>query len=775
MNHRVGAGVYDLLDDPQQPREHLRHLSTAVDGGFSAAGENRFLADGEVPIALTAHRLANAGTVFRLRFGTATRPDYGLLPGLTAVEPLPLATTGDAWTLAAGDVSLTLHRAPLRITVARRGEALLSSIFDVLLDEHLLGWARLPALAAGKDRWLASFELGADEPVYGLGEKFGALNRRGQLIVGRNEDALGVNAEQSYKNVPFAWSPRGWGLLVHTPAPVTHGVGYAPWSHRGYVVDVPDETLDLFFFVADTPAEILRDYAALTGAAASVPLWSLGTWVSRAYYRTPEEALDVAREWRRRELPGDVLTLDGRACWEVAKRFSFQWDETRFPDPAAALGALKAEGFRLCVWEYPLLSVQGPLFNDFAARGWLLKDQSGKAYEYHWPGTELVGPLAARRGKSPFGPVLTPLPTSGILDFTQPEAYAWWRDAHKALFDIGVDTLKVDFGEQVPDDAVASNGDSGQRLHNVYALLYQRCVFEASEKFRPGDAVLWGRPGFIGSQRYPVQWGGDPQSDWGGLAGSVRGMLSYGLSGVPYYSSDIGGFYGAQPTAELYLRWVAQGVFSSHCRFHGIGPREPWYLGEEVSALTRQWLQFRYRLIPYIAGAVEESIATGLPVARAMALAFPDDTVARHFDLQYLFGPALLVRPLVEAGGRAEVWLPKGSRWFDLWSDAEYEGGQLIEVEAGLDRIPAFGREGHVLPLGPALQRTDEIDRAQPLDELWLFGKPAVAPRVLGDGVSLAAPGVLQLRSDARLTLRGWGTRWQQIGTRVRAVGEAGA
>jgi alpha-D-xyloside xylohydrolase len=762
MNHRVGAGVYDLLDDFSAEVETLRHLHAA-----SAGAEGELLADGSVPVRLTAHRLAGAGTVFRLRLGATSRPDYGLLPGLTPPEEQDLRSDSKSWTLSSGEASLTVHASPLRISLARRGEPILSSIFDVLLDEHLLGWARLPAFAAGKERWLAAFELGADEAVYGLGEKFGALNRRGQLIVGRNEDALGVNAEQSYKNIPFAWSPRGWGLLVHTPAAVTHGVGYAPWSHRGYVVDVPDDALDLFFFVADTPAEILKDFAALTGAAAAVPLWSLGAWVSRAYYKTPEEALAVAREWRRRELPADVLTLDGRACWEVAKRFSFQWDESRFPDPAAALAALKAEGFRLSVWEYPLLSVQGPLFDEFAARGWLLKDREGHAYQYHWPGTELVGPLAARRGKSPFGPVLTPLPTSGILDFTQPEAYAWWRDAHQALFDAGVDTLKVDFGEQVPDDAVASNGDSGARLHNVYATLYQRCVYEASEKFRPGNAVLWGRPGFLGSQRYPLQWGGDPQSDWGGLAASVRGMLSYGLSGVPYYSSDIGGFYGAQPTPELYLRWLAQGVFSSHCRFHGVGPREPWFLGDEVVALTRAWLELRYRLIPYLAGAIEESIATGLPVARAMALAFPEDAVARHFDLQYLFGPALLVRPIVEAGGRAELWLPKGSRWFDLWSDAVFEGGQLIAVEAGLDRIPAFGREGHVLPLGPAVQRTDAIDREAPVDELWLFGTPQAAPAVLGDVLSLNGDGRLTVRGGKALALRGWDRRWRQSGETI--------
>ena len=242
----------------------------------------------------------------------------------------------------------------------------------------------------------------------------------------------------------------------------------------------------------------------------------------------------------------------------------------RFPDPRAALTRIKQHDLRVCVWEYPYVSIHSPLFTELAAQDYLLKDSMGDAYVFGWDTTSAT---------TPFGDVLTPLPDSGIVDFTNPDAFAWWRDAHKALFDDGVDVIKSDFGEQVPDDAIAYNGDSGRRLHNVYPLLYNRCVYEATEQFqRNGDGppIVWSRAAWAGSQRYPLGWGGDPQSDWEALAASIRGGLSWGMSGSPYHSSDVGGFYGAEaPSGELYVRWLQTAVFGSHVRMHGIGEREP--------------------------------------------------------------------------------------------------------------------------------------------------------------------------------------------------------
>jgi alpha-D-xyloside xylohydrolase len=656
--------------------------------------------------------------IFRIRLGPTTRPDYGIVVG--RAKPCTVSEHGGTWTFGSGDGALELAGVPLRVKLSWRGVPVLTSI----TDEHFRGFTRLPTFGRLRQGglWTAAFALGSGEAVYGLGEKFGPLDKRGQLIHSQVEDALGVNTGLAYKNVPFAWSPGtghgAWGMFVHTPGMVTHGVGHPDWSHRSYAYLVEDEALDLFVMAAETPAGILDLYTQVTGRAPEVPRWSLGLWVSRMYYRTPDEAADVAARLRERRIPCDVLTLEGRAMCTTDTRFDFEWDRERFPDPAAALARIKSHALRLCAWEYPYVSIRSPLFQELAARRYLLTDEHGDPYVFHWD----TSPAS-----SPFGTVLTPLPESGILDFTNPAAFAWWRDAHRPLFEAGVDAIQSDFGEQVPDDAVAFNGDYGRRLHNAYPLLYNRCVYEATARFRQDGTppIVWSRSGWSGSQRYPIGWGGHPQSDWEGLAASIRGGLSLGMSGFAYHASDIGGFYGsAQPSPELYVRWLQASVFFSHMRLHGMGEREPWAFGAEAEAVARKWLALRYRLVPYLERVVKQASRTGLPVMRAMPLAFANNALTRSFDTQFMCGEALLVAPIVAAGGEVDVALPPGA-WYDLNTRQRYAGRQVLHYKAKLDQFPVFGREGYALPLGRAVQHTGEIDAARPLEMLWLFGRPA--------------------------------------------------
>jgi len=281
--------------------------------GASASGASLATSTGDI-LEVSCH----GPGVFRLRVGPSTKPDYGLIVGRTKACAVGQAE-GGALTFTAGDTTLEIAAAPLRFRLLHRGAPVVGSI----TDEHFRGHTRLPAFGRVREGgcWTAALALASGEPVYGLGEKFGPLNKRGQLIHSEVVDALGVNTGLAYKNAPFAWSPGNgkgaWGLFVHTPAPVTHGVGHPDWSHRSYVVEVEDEALDLFLFAADTPAGILDLYTQLTGRAAPVPLWSLGLWVSRAYYKTPEEAAAVAAKLRLHRIPCDVLTLDGRAAWKV--------------------------------------------------------------------------------------------------------------------------------------------------------------------------------------------------------------------------------------------------------------------------------------------------------------------------------------------------------------------------------------------------------------------------------------------------------------------------
>ncbi len=646
----------------------------------------------------------------RLRFERQPETDYGLLAGEPQEAIVELAESEDGYTLACGELRLELLRQPLRLRFSAGGRTLLASADD----RTIRGDLRFMPFACTPEAWLAALALKSSEAIYGLGEKFGGLNRRGQLVTNWNRDAIGVNAEISYKNTPFAWSTAGWGLYVHTPARVTHGAGYAPWSHRTYVLKVDDPNLDLFLFAGETPAAIVERYTWLTGRAPELPRWSYGMWMSKAFYATAGELQEVAGKLRERRIPCDVITLDGRAWHKPETRFDFAWDPERYPDPAGFVAGLRQQHhLRLCLWEYPYLSTRNPLFAELDAKGYFLKNPDGSTYIHRW-------------FPPPMDTLVPHLQPSAIIDFTNPEAYAWFRDMHRPLIEMGVAVMKTDYGEAVPEEVVGCNGDRGRRLHNAYALLYNRCTYEAFERYSPDGGIVWGRAAWTGSQACPLQWGGDPQSDWEGLAGSIRGGLSWGMSGTPYYAHDIGGFYGAQvgqvlgsgkADPELYVRWAQAGIMASHTRFHGVGPREPWEYGEEVEGIVRSWLGWRYRLIPYLEACAAEAHQTGLPLMRAMPLAFPDDPAAWAFETQYLLGPALLVCPVLQAGGAVRVYLPAGA-WYDLWTGERLEGGRVIEQVMPLERIPLYGREGSTLLLGPAAQHTGELGPDTPVESI---------------------------------------------------------
>ena len=697
-------------------QENFRQLAALrlVEAGEHSA---RFATD-EGPLLVSFY----APGIVRLRFEKQPETDYGLLAnGPAPVEPLQV-TSGEGWhRLEAGGVVLELLDHPLRLRLLLReagGERLLLESAD---DRFIRGELRFMPFAFDREAWLACLALRSGEAIYGLGEKWGRLDHRGQLVTNYNHDAQGVNAEISYKNTPFAWSTRGWGLFVNTPARVTHGVGYAPWSQRSYVLKLDDPNLDLFLFAGGSGAQIIERYTWLTGRAKLPPTWSFGMWMSKAYYKTGDELMNVARSLRQHRIPCDVITLDGRAWHKHETRFDFSWDPDLYPDPAGFVRGLSELNYRLCLWEYPYLSIKNPKFAELDAKGYFLKQADGSTYINRWlpPPADFAIPH---------------LQPSGIVDFTNPEAYAWYAEMHRPLIEMGVAVMKTDYGEAVPEHVVAFNGDTGKRLHNVYAMLYNRCVYEAFEKYA-GQGMVWGRASWTGGQRYPMQWGGDPQSDWEGLAGSLRGGLSWGMSGAPFYAHDIGGFYGetvgqvlgeGMPPAELFVRWAQAGILTSHTRFHGVGAREPWMYGAQAEAIVRTWLEFRYRMIPYLQACALEAVNTGLPVSRAMPLAFPGDPAAWGFDDQYMFGPSLLVAPVIQPGGKTRVYLPAGG-WYDLFTGQRWEGPRALELDLPLERIPLFGREGAALPLGPAVQHTGELRPDSPVHTVRFEG-PAIEP-----------------------------------------------
>ncbi len=663
--------------------------------------------------------------VFRVRAGPDTLPDYGIARG----QPQACAVTSSGpatWTLAAGGTTLEIAEAPLRLALRHDGAPALESSTDRRVDGSL----RLPAISRlrGGERWTAAFALASGAPVYGLGDRPGPLDRRGQRVESWVRNA--ADGGGACRCAPFAWSPgigagagapakrAAWGLFAHTPGRVVHGVGCGDWSHRSYALTVDDEALDLFLFAAATPAAILGLYTQLTGRAPAVPLWSLGPWLARARPGTVDDAVALAGRLRRHRIPCDALALDDPDAWRAATRFDQRFDRERFPGTAATLAAVRAQGFRVCAAQTPRVAASAPWFGELAGQGFLLSDSAGRPYtRVDGAGTEtdrLNAALAAA------------VDAYGFVDFTNPAAHAWWRDAHAKLFADGIDAVISDGGGDVPGDALAFNGDRGKRLHNAYPLLYGQCLYEATARVRhDADAppIVWGRAGWAGSQRYPLQAGGDVQSDWEGLAASIRGALSWGMTGAPFHAQDVGGSYGEPPTAELWLRWLQASVFGSHLRLRGADGWLPWDFGAETEAIARKWLAFRYRLLPYLQRVIAAAARTGLPVMRAMALAFPGNALLRGYETQFMCGDALLVAPILEPGGEVEVALPPGA-WYDVNSRQRHPGSRLLRYRATLDQFPVFGREGHALPLGPAVQHTGEIDRLLPLEALWVFGPP---------------------------------------------------
>ena len=656
----------------------------------------------------------------RLRFGECQFADYEMLVKEPQAVPLSAKTistkaestttdgtdTGSEYTVIKGaGYTLTINHSPFSFELYQGARLIQRSPSD----GHFVRKFRLPPIARVSEGWFVGLDLDSSEPVYGLGEKWGRLDKRGQLLRSYNHDALGVNAEISYKNTPFAWSPNGWGVFVHTPAAVTHSVGHPAWSQRSYGILVEDSHADVFLLAGDAGADIINTYTELTGKAPVPPDWSLGVILSKAYYKDAEELLATAKKVREQEMPCDVITLDGRAWQDTQTRFAFEWDATRYPNPAVVIDELKALNFKICIWEYPLVSVENALFDQMSAKGWLLKHRdTGETYRYQWD-------------TSCFGEVLTPLPESGIVDFTNPEAYAFWRDCHKPLFDLGVDMIKADFGEQIEPDMLAFNGDSGETLHNVYSLLYNRCVYEAAELYCKTGPFLFSRSSWTGSQRYPAQWGGDPQADWGGLAASLRGGISWGLSGAPFYATDVGGFYGDQRDDELYVRWTQAAIFSAHIRLHGIGPREPWSYSAAAEGAVTKALKLRYQLLPYLKQVMASASSTGLPVQRAMVLNCPDEKAGWAFEDQFMLGDSMVVAPCLKPGGDIDVYLPASisAVWKKFPSGESFTGGRSHTLTLALDDIAAFVPEGVSIPMGPERQYIDNSDTNLPADSSW--------------------------------------------------------
>jgi alpha-D-xyloside xylohydrolase len=551
----------------------------------------------------------------------------------------------------------------------------------------------------------AVFELQHDERIFGAGESFTRLDKRGQKLVMYLRDGQGVENYRQYKAVPFFLSSNGYGVFVHTSAPVTFDFGHDFDQHT--VIYTGDDVLDLFLFIGQ-PKAVLGEYTALTGRSPVPPLWSFGLWMSRITYKSEAEVREVAAQLRSHRIPADVLHLD-TGWFETDWQSNYEFSPTRFPNPRGMMADLGKQGFHISLWQYTYFPRKNPIWTELLDGGYAVRDEGGG--------------VAAE---------------DATLDFTNPSAVRWYQDKLTRLLQMGVSVIKADFGEGAPLGGVYASGRTGWYEHNLYPVRYNKAVWDLTRR-ATGAGIIWARSAWAGSQRYPLHWGGDAENTYSAMAATLRGGLSLGLSGFTFWSHDVGGFVQRAPR-ELYRRWLAFGVLTSHTRTHGAPPREPWTYDSAFEADFRRAVELRYRLMPYIYAQARASSDSGYPMLRPLFFQYPNDPTSWLVEDEYLFGSDLLVAPLFSETDHREVYLPPGS-WIDYQTGREYAGAVWHDIRAGDVPIILLVRDGSLVPHIALAQSTSQMNWNE--IELRVFASgdgPATGSVALPDG---AAPGPL--------------------------------
>ena len=559
--------------------------------------------------------------------------------------------------------------------VAEDGRVLTSSAFR--------GMGRALDKDTGKTYMSDSLMLDVGECVYGLGERFAAYVKNGQSIDMWNADG-GTASEQTYKNIPFYMTNRGYGVFVEDTSDVSFEVASEKVERVQFSAE--GETIVYDVIYGGTPKAVLDGYTALTGRPALMPAWSFGLWLSTSFTTNYDEktATSFIQGMADRDIPLSVFHFD---CFWM-KGFNwcdFTWDEETFPDPVGMLKRYHDRGLHLCCWINPYIGQASPLFREGMEHGYLLKKTNGDVWQ-----TDLW-----QAGM-------------GILDVTNPDARAWYCDHLRKILRMGVDCLKTDFGERIPvRDIAYYDGKNPLHMHNYYTFLYNKMVFDLLKEERgEGEAILFARSATAGSQQFPVHWGGDNSASYVSMAETLRAGLSMSHSGFGFWSHDISGFEQTAP-ADVYKRWAAFGLLSSHSRLHGSSSyRVPWLFDEESCDVVRKFTRLKCRLMPYLYGAAVEAHEHGTPMMRPMMLEFPDDPACDTLDRQYMMGESLLVAPVFHADSHVDYYLPDGL-WTSLLDGRKVQGGHWQKETHDFLSLPLMVRPGTVLPMGKHDDRPD--------------------------------------------------------------------
>lgn len=709
----------------------LRHIRRAnlsfnkLDSQFIRGESNEFPAteydrDPELPFEIS---FISPRTV-RLRFATRPVP-LDERPSLMFAGDLP---SDDSWRAeeAGGNVTYTgaygrlvLTKDPWRIQLFNADGQLLTET-QTLNDPPTFS-TPTPFSFVQRARDLghsmaANFRLTHDEKIYGCGESFTALDKRGQKVVLYVRDAMGAQSQRMYKPIPFFMSSRGYGIFVHTSTPTTFDFGHD--FDQANVIYTGDESLDVFVFLGE-PKDVLGEYTSITGRSPMPPVWSFGLWMSRITYKSEAEVRDVAAKLREYKIPSDVIHLD-TGWFETDWQCDYKFAPSRFDDPAKMISDLKKEGFRISLWQLPYFTRKNSLFDEAAKSGYFVKNEGGEQ------------------------PYL-----DGVLDFSNPAARDWYEGLLTGLLRLGVGAIKVDFGEDGPLRGIYASGRTGWYEHNLYPLRYNKTVADLTYKLT-GEHIIWARSAWAGSQRYPLHWGGDAENSDSAMAATLRAGLSLGMCGFSFWSHDAGGFVRTAPR-ELYRRWLPFAALSSHTRCHGAPPREPWGYDDAFVDDFRRTIDLRYRLLPYIYAQAKDSSDHGYPMIRTLFFEFPDDSTSWLIDDQYMLGADLLVAPLFDESSSRRVYLPPGA-WTDYQTGRKYDGSRWHELSAGDVPIIILVNDGTAVPHVELAQCTAEVDWSQ--IELRVFsteGKPVTGQVALPDGAVREVRLVPDSRGDYRV------------------------
>lgn len=536
--------------------------------------------------------------------------------------------------------------------------------------------------AGGNTFMREELDLSVGELVYGLGERFTSFIKNGQVVDIWNKDG-GTSSEQSYKNIPFYVTNKGYGVLVNDPGGVSFEV--ASEKVKKVQFSVPGESIEYFVIDGPEPKDVLDKYTALTGKPALPPAWSFGLWLTTSFTTDYDEATvnSFVDGMAERDLPLHVFHFD--CFWMREFHWTdFKWDERVFPDPVGMLKRLKEKGLKICVWINPYIGQRSRLFEEGKQNGYLVKKPNGDVWQWNlWQ------------------------PGMALVDFTNPEACEWYAGYLRELVDMGVDSFKTDFGERIPTDVVYHDGSDPVKMHNYYTYLYNKVVFEVlEEKLGKNEAALFARSATVGGQKFPVHWGGDCYADYESMAESLRGGLSLGLSGFGFWSHDIGGFENTAPV-HVFKRWLAFGLMSSHSRLHGSSSyRVPWAYDDEAVDVTRFFTKLKCSLMPYLFDTAVYATEKGVPTMRAMFLEFPNDPATETLDRQYMLGDSLLVAPVFSESGEVTYFLPEGT-WTHLLTGKTVEGGKWQKETYDFFGLPLFVRQNSILAKGANNTRPD--------------------------------------------------------------------